>query len=95
MFKIVMDGTNIPDEWIKNAIGCGHRQIKKSRDMINDMKFKNSNLPKLKRKQRKDHIREKLKPRIRRYLMDDEITRLDKNQRKVPNIDPSKGSIIQ
>ena len=28
MLKIVMDGTNIPEEWIKNAIGCGHRQIK-------------------------------------------------------------------
>ena len=28
MLKIVSDGTNIPDEWIKNDIGCGHRQIK-------------------------------------------------------------------
>ena len=86
IFKIIVEGIKISNNCLSRVIGTTPAQIENARIKIGNMVATKSKISPPTRKKRKDYIRDRLKPHVRRFIKDDEYTRLDTNQGKVEAI---------
>jgi len=95
LFSIVSKGIQVADHCLSRVLGTTIRQISSARRRVAEMIENNTFISEPARKTRKDRIRDKLRPFIFKFLLDDDsITRLDTNQGKVDVIDPSTEEIV-
>lgn len=91
MWRIVNTGASTASTAISEIIGTTWHQIRIGRTTVEQLIADDAQIKALLRERRKDYIREKLEPFLYRWLLDDNVTRLDTKQNKINVIDPRTG----
>ena len=86
--RIVATGEKISSREISRLIGANINQVSTCRDSVASLVVENGIITTHERKKRKDFIRQKLRPYVFDFLLDDSYTRLDTNQGMLEVTDP-------
>ena len=95
VYKIVKEKLDVKDSDLSKALGIDARQFSTARTTVENMIVDGTGIKALKRKKRKDYVRSLIMPFVYDFLLDDEYTRLDTNQKLIDNvIDPRSGDEV-